>query len=204
MCSPVTGHLNEVIIQNVQICNSNVPVTIFREKTQKVVNRTEQLQKWDKYLGKFNVWNDTDDCEIWGWKGHFNKDSLFRGCYGVSTDRRLRTFWNRVVSPSSGLIKAWRLNRPPVNVAWCTRGPNSRLGLPRANTNKNTQKHRQEHKHTQTHIHTKTHKHAKYYFVMAELYSCSILGKTIPSSINTKNKMHLIDTHMFNSSQKRT
>jgi len=40
VCSAVTGHFTEVIIQNVHICNSNVPVTILREKTLKVVNRT--------------------------------------------------------------------------------------------------------------------------------------------------------------------
>jgi len=124
VCSAVTGHFTAVIIQNCHIWNPNVPVTILRE-IRNLQKRThwrwwrEQLQKADKYLSKFKVWNDTDVCEIRGLHSQVKEDSLFQGCYAVSIGRRLRTIRNSVVSPSSGLRRPQRLHviRPPVNAA---------------------------------------------------------------------------------------
>jgi len=82
MFSAVTGHFIAVVIQNYHIWNSDVPVTILRE-TRNLQERkhwswwTEQLQKAGKYLSKFKVLNDTDECEIRGSQSHVNEDSLF-------------------------------------------------------------------------------------------------------------------------------
>jgi len=121
-CWVVAGHLTAVIIQNYHIFNSNVPVTILRaiRNLQERKRRRwwrEQLEKADKYLSKFKAWNGKDECEIRCSQRDVNEDLLYQGFYAVSTGRQLPKFRNSVVSPSAGLIRQWRLIRPPVNAA---------------------------------------------------------------------------------------
>jgi len=58
----VTDHFTAVTIQNYRIWNSNVPVTIFREKTLKLVNRTatelRQIFKQVQSLKRYKLMRD--------------------------------------------------------------------------------------------------------------------------------------------------